>query len=381
MKPRRILIFSLAYFPRFVGGAEVAVKEITDRIAPGDIEFDMVTLGDGRGLAFEKIGKVNVHRVFKKAGLIQKLLFPLSAFKKAGELDSADHYDLLWPIMASYAGWAAWLFKKLNRRVPLVLTVQEGENFRRRSLFRFVFSPIFASADRIQVISGFLAEWSAKMGGKCPITVIPNGVDFDLFSRKIPIERASGLKKSLGKKEDDIFLVTTSRLARKNAVSDLIKALTYLPANVKLLVIGSGPLTSGLLALTARLKLDDRVRFLGFVPHENLPAYLQVSDIFVRPSLSEGLGNSFLEAMAAGLPVIATPVGGIPDFLKDGETGLFCEVGNPLSIAQKVEKLIKDGESRNHIVEQAAKMVREKYDWDMIADRMKSLLMVYNMKK
>jgi glycosyltransferase involved in cell wall biosynthesis len=107
-----------------------------------------------------------------------------------------------------------------------------------------------------------------------------------------------------------------------------------------------------------------------------MPKYLHISDIFIRPSLSEGLGNSFLEAMASGLPVIATPVGGIPDFLKDGETGLFCEVGNPKSIAQKVEKLIKDRESREYIVRQAREMIEKKYRWEIVASKMKEILSI-----
>jgi glycosyltransferase involved in cell wall biosynthesis len=100
--------------------------------------------------------------------------------------------------------------------------------------------------------------------------------------------------------------------------------------------------------------------------------YLHASDIFIRPSLSEGFGNSFIEAMASRVPVIATPVGGIIDFLKDGETGLFCEVKNPKSIAQKVEKLIKDKESREYIVRNAYEMVKNKYDWNIIANDMKN---------
>jgi glycosyltransferase involved in cell wall biosynthesis len=101
--------------------------------------------------------------------------------------------------------------------------------------------------------------------------------------------------------------------------------------------------------------------------------YLQASDIFIRPSLSEGFGNSFIEAMASGIPVIATPVGGIVDFLTDGETGLFCEVKNPRSIAQKVEKLIKDRESREYIVKNAKKMVEEDYAWTNIVGEMKEV--------
>jgi glycosyltransferase involved in cell wall biosynthesis len=163
----------------------------------------------------------------------------------------------------------------------------------------------------------------------------------------------------------------------KNAVGDIVKALSYLPNHVKLLILGQGYEEEKLKLEAGKLKPatdgKSRVSFLGYVPHAEMPKYLQISDIFMRPSLSEGLGNSFLEAMAAGLPVIATPVGGIPDFLRDGETGLFCEVNNPKSIAQKVEKLIKDRESREYIVRQAKEMVEEKYIWESVVREMKKI--------
>jgi glycosyltransferase involved in cell wall biosynthesis len=158
-------------------------------------------------------------------------------------------------------------------------------------------------------------------------------------------------------------------------VADIIQALKYLPAHVKLLVLGTGSLEHDLKQIAADMHLSDRVSFLGYVSHAEMPKYLQVSDIFIRPSLTEGFGNSFIEAMATGIPVIATPVGGIVDFLKDGETGLFCEVNNPQSIAQKVEKLIKDSESRNYIIERARAMVKEKYQWSRIAGEMKKVLL------
>ncbi|MEX2013878.1 MAG: glycosyltransferase family 4 protein, partial [Parcubacteria group bacterium] len=91
-----------------------------------------------------------------------------------------------------------------------------------------------------------------------------------------------------------------------------------------------------------------------------------------RPSLSEGMGNSFIEAMAAGLPVIATPVGGIVDFLEDGETGLFVEPGSPRLIAFQVQKLINDRVLHDKIIINAKRMVLERYEWDFIASEMKT---------
>jgi glycosyltransferase involved in cell wall biosynthesis len=381
--PKRALVFSLVYYPRFIGGAEVAVKEITDRISSDEIEFDMITLRK-HAPAFNRVGNVNVYRVgfswlggstkSSKIFPLSKLLFPFLVFFKALKLHRKQKYDFTWPIMASYAGFAALLFKKINKDVPIVLTIQEGDNFERRDgIFSPMFRAIFKSADHIQAISNFLAEWAKKKGAKCPVDVVPNGVDVELFTRGISIAEESDLKSKLDKKDGDVFLITTSRLVMKNGVANIVDSLTHLPDNVKLFVLGTGILENDLKAQVAYRKLEERVKFLGFIAHKDMPQYLHVSDIFVRPSLSEGLGNSFLEAMAAGIPVIATPVGGIPDFLTDGETGLFCEVNNPQSIAQKVEKLIKDKESREYIVKNAKKMVEERYSWERVAGEMKRI--------
>ena len=104
-----------------------------------------------------------------------------------------------------------------------------------------------------------------------------------------------------------------------------------------------------------------------------MPKYLKISDVFARPSLSEGLGNSFLEAMAAGVPVVATAVGGIPDFLKDGETGYFCEVQNPKSLAEAILKFENNPQKTNEIIVNAKKMVLDKYDWSLISRDMKKM--------
>ncbi len=371
---RRILIFSLVYYPKFVGGAEVAVKEITDRLGAEDLEFDMITLNGGGESMKEKIGAVTVYRILSKVSMVQKLLYPFLAYKKAIELHKQNHYDMLWSIMASYAGFAAFLFKRKYPYVPHILTIQEGDHFERRAgIFKPAFKRIFGSADYIQTISNFLSDWAESMGARCPIVVVPNAVDVQHFSEKADEASLVALKKTLGKKDGDIFLITTSRLTLKNGIEDIIDALTYLPPNVKLLILGIGELERSLKAKTSKLLLGERVNFLGYVPHSKMPSYLHVSDIFIRPSLTEGLGNSFLEAMASGIPVIATPVGGIPDFLVDGETGLFCDVRNPKSITQKVEKLIKDRESRDYIVRNGIEMVKSKYSWKIVATKMKDL--------
>ena len=167
------------------------------------------------------------------------------------------------------------------------------------------------------------------------------------------------------------MIITTSRLVEKNAIDTIIRALSFLHGNYKLLIAGSGELFYKLRKLTNELRLTKRVLFLGNIEHNELPQYLHISDVFVRPSLSEGMGNSFIEAMAAGVPVIATKVGGITDFLKDGETGLFCGIDDPKGISEKIELLIENNELRERIIKKAKQMVSEKYDWNLITKNMK----------
>ena len=365
---KRILIFSLVYYPKFVGGAEIAIKEITDRLG-NNFEFDMVTLKlDSKSPRIEKIGNINIYRVgFGTEKYFNKVFYVFSAFIKACSLNNKNHYDFSWAMM-SYMGFPA-LFLKWIKKVPFILTLQEGDSIEhiknrwRIKMVYFLYKRIFKNAIIIQTISNYLADFARSMGYKGDIEIIPNGVDVAKFMKQGALIIENG--------KENTILITTSRLVEKNAVGDIIEALKYLPENVTLVIAGSGPLEKVLKLQVDSYNLQTRVSFLGYVPHKELPKYLHYSDIFIRPSISEGMGNSFIEAMVAGIPVIATPVGGIVDFIKDGETGLFCEVKNPKSIAQKVEKLIKDKESRDYIIKNAQKLAIEKYDWNLIAKEMK----------
>ena len=110
--------------------------------------------------------------------------------------------------------------------------------------------------------------------------------------------------------------------------------------------------------------------FVGSVEPHEVPGHLSAGDVFVRPSRSEGFGNAFVEAMAVGLPVVATPVGGIVDFIQHKETGILCEPDNPESLAQEVYGLMTDDALRTHVAQNAQEMVKSRYDWDLIALRM-----------
>lgn len=367
---KRILIFSFVYYPRFIGGAEIAIKEITDRINSSDIEFDLVALHLDKKLPkFEKIGNVNIYRTG-----FNKYLYPLFACVRASRLHRNKAYDATWAMMANYSGFGALFFKLWHKSVPFILTLQEGDPIdyikRRVGIFSPLFKMIFTRADRIQTISNYLADFGREMGAKCPIEVVPNGVDTSLFTREYPKTDLEKIRKDLEIPNDAPILITTSRLVVKNAVGDVIKSLEYIP-EAYFLILGTGYEEAELKKLAVDIGVGERVKFLGFIPHNDMPKYLKASDIFIRPSLSEGFGNSFIEAMAARIPVIATPVGGIIDFLRDKETGLFCEVSSPEDIARKSEIYLHDKNLRDEIIDNAWNMVIKDYDWKLVAQNMK----------
>ena len=379
---KKILIFSTAYLP-MLGGAEVAVKEITDRLAY-DFEFDLICAKIKKGLPDkEKIGNIEIWRLGSGSGKLDKFLLPWRGKKLATRLQQEKRYDAIWAIMASFGGLAALKFKQKFPDVPYLLTLQEGDSPEHiRSRARFLgskYQKIFSQADFVTTISRYLKDYALSQGAKSEIEIVPNGVDIKKFEiRNSKSETNSNaqnlkLKMELGIKDDEKVIITVSRLVEKNGIGDIIETLQYLPENIKLLILGSGPLEKNLKLKTKNLKLDRRVLFLGNVPNEEVPNYLAIADVFVRPSLSEGLGNSFLEAMAAGVSVVGTKVGGIPDFLRDGETGLFCEVNNPQSIAEKTKILINDSELRQKLVANAKKLVAEKYNWNLIAEKMRDV--------
>jgi len=392
---KKILIFSLAYYPKHVGGAEVAIKEITDRISPEEYEFHLVCNRYDSTLAKkEKVGNVYVHRI----GLVKpnpsmgelrtfplhlnKILFQFLAYFKARSLHKQHHFDATWAMMAHACGVPSALFKLFHPKVKYVLTLQEGdppEHIERKARLVWpLFKRAFTSADTVQVISTFLGQWAKKMGYQNEPVLVPNGVAVAHFAQTIPQEEVERIQRELDKKSGDIFLVTTSRLVHKNGINDVIRALPLLPENIHFVIFGTGPDQEKLEALTRELGVEERVHFKGTVEHDVMPAYLKACDIFVRPSRSEGMGNSFVEAMAAGLPVIATQEGGISDFLFDAvnnpdkpTTGWAVSKNSPQQIAAAVNEIIANPDQVKKVTETAFELVKTKYDWELIVDQMK----------
>lgn len=381
---KRVLVFSLAYYPSFVSGAEAAVKEITDRISTDDIEFHLITLRfDPQASRRERIGQVNVHRVGWGGARLSKMLFiPLAALK-ARVLHAELRFDAVWALM-TYMLLPTMLAKALGVRVPHVLTLQDGDPYEKvfhRPLVR-LFAPAldrgFRTASRIQAISSYLAAWPAKRGYRGMVELIRNGANprdlHDAVSEKEILAVHERWKKQSG----DVWLVNTARLVHQKANDVTIRALPSLPPRVKLLLVGSGEDEGTLRALAKNLSVEDRVMFAGQVSREEVTAYRRAADIFVGPSRSEGLGNAFLSAMASRLPVVTTREGGLAEFAfgqddpEHAQTAWVVRKDSPEEIVAAVETILANPAQAARVAVAAREMVQEEYDWDRVAREMRA---------
>lgn len=387
-----IALFTLAYAP-FEGGAEIAAREIISRLkglnftiftykfnrdwlsVEKNDNFNIVRVGFGRSIKNKKSGTKKYYgRIWNKISYIYK------AWQEAENIHKHKRFEVIWALMASYGGVAALLFKINHPSVPLLLTLQEGDSEKHLILGKFGMVGLFGKkiiqkADFIQSISKYLADFAVKRGSICPIEIVPNGVDIDLFETKYNETEIKLLRNNLGI-IDEYVVLTTSRLVYKNGVDILIKAIAKLKEtrpNIKLLIIGDGPELANLQQTAKSLKLENNIIFLGQIPQKDLPIYFRITDVFVRASRSEGLGNSFLEAMAAEVPVIGPPVGGIVDFLFNCQTGLLMDPENPEDLAGKISHILGHQDMRTKIIKNAKELVKNHYSWDIVAEKMERI--------
>jgi glycosyltransferase involved in cell wall biosynthesis len=366
-----VLLFSWFYLP-FVGGSELFVRAITSRLAHRYRFFIVTARGDRRWAKREERPEGQVIRVGVGAR-VDKFLYPLPAVRAAIALANVD---LVHAVMVNAAALSAWTYLRFRPR-PSLLTLQSGdsEEYVRSylgptyPLYRFLHRPF----DRIHAISSHLRDRAVRFGASPEsITVIPNGVELERFDPAgFQDGELEALRSRLGV-EGKRVIVSVSRLALKNGLDTLIRAFALLAPrhpDAMLLLVGDGEDREKLESLARYLQVRDRVVFAGEVKPEEAPRHLAISEVFARPSLSEGLGNAFLEAMASRLPVVATPVGGIPDIVRAGENGVFCRVGDPDDAARAIAELLENREAARRMGESGRALVAREYQWDFVAER------------
>ncbi len=377
-----ILVFSLGFRP-YVGGAEIAMTEIMRRLP--QYFFTVVTSRALKNFDYVKLPEVEekdnvrVVRVGLRNRYLGQYAYPLAALKRAYREARFTKPACVWGMLESYGGIAAALYHQRFSDIPYILTMQSGDSesfWRWRTWFwQPLYKKVYSQASAIQAISKYLAECAKKYGTRGEIRIIPNGVD-SVFFERISDEERRRLRQELGLNDDETVVITASRLVSKNGIDTLIKGFSVWRqrgGNGVLLILGKGPQEKELKKLAQGHGVGEKVKFLGEIPYQELPKYYGAADFFIRPSRSEGLGNAFLEAMAAGIPVIGTPVGGIPDFLTHERTGLMVPPDDPDVLGKTIARLCSDPELKQRIVLEARNLVQEKYSWDMVAKSVNNL--------
>jgi len=177
------------------------------------------------------------------------------------------------------------------------------------------------------------------------IFLLPNAVDVERFRPATPSERADAAK-TFGSALAKPVIGTVARLVHRKGIDVLLHAFAGLirTHRAQLLVVGDGELGDDLRELTHELGLDRSVSWVGL--QADTSTWLRRMDVFVLPSRLEGSPNAILEAMATGLPIVATRIGGIVDLLEDGRTGLLVPPGNPEALAMALGRILCDASFR-----------------------------------
>jgi len=205
--------------------------------------------------------------------------------------------------------------------------------------------------------------------------LIHSGIDIEPFRMRDEKEREK-IKQRYNLLPDKLVITCVAGLRPPKGHEYLITALYQLErqgADFGALLVGFGPLRPELERLVQDLGLSAKVRFLGLVGREEIPQILAITDIFVLPSLSEGLPTAIIEAMATGCAVVGTSVGGTPELVIDGETGFLANPRDPESLAQKMAQLLKDSQLRQKMGEAGAKRVTETFTLDKMVQRYEAL--------
>jgi len=262
--------------------------------------------------------------------------------------------------MAVYGAWASW-----RAGIPHVITMHGSRYYARRLRRRLALRAAMGVSRQTVAVSERLArEISRDLWVPQPrISMIPNGV------RYVRPQRAT-LRQELRLGPDDRLLLAVGNLYPVKGHRYLIEALALLAERhptLHLVISGRGELAASLGSQARDRGLGERVHLLGL--RSDVAAILAAADIFVLPSLSEGLPLALLEAMFAGCPIVASDVGEVGVALAHGEAGVLIEPGNPAALAEAVDRLLSDPKQARLLSERAARRARAEYDASQMVDR------------
>ena len=374
MRGLRVAMIQDDWWPR-TGGGPVHVKELSEALATEyRCEVDIYTrsLRSSDGEAFtgtERLagGAVTVNRLgpctdyWNRFGRASSLVSPILPVLR-GDYDLVHGHTFL-PALPTKVS-------SILGRMPSVFTVHgtaltSGVGHDTTGLSRLkrtVEEQFLLGFDYDHVISVNEEHVRLLKRTQSNVSCIPNGVDLDRFDVDEPTI--------------DGRIVFLGRLAPKKRVSDLIRAFDRLAADypdAELVIVGEGPLGEELRELVIDLGIADRVTFTGRVEEAEIPSYYASAQLFVLPSVWEGHPLTLLEAWAAGLPVIASDVEGITEFVDHGETGYLVESRNPATLADAIRYALDHPEEARAWGEAARERAEREFSWETAARRTREI--------
>ena len=365
-------ILALNYeLPPLGGGAGNATAHISRELVRLGCEVNVLTSGF-RGLpAEETIDGYRVHRTpvlrrhIDRCSPLEMASFVLSALAPAVRLARRLQPDIVHVYFSIPTGPVAWVTKRLTG-APYLLSLRGGDvpGFLPGSLtgLHRLVAPlnrlVWRDAAVIVANSAGLRDL-AQQSTKKPVEMVPNGVDLQRFCPTAASRQNGALR-----------VLFAGRLVRQKGADYLIRAVEQLirnaQADIELVIVGDGPEEPALRQLTQQLSLTQRVHFAGWVGRDDMPGHYRSADLFVLPSFEEGMPNVVLEALACGLPVIATNIYGNRELVTHGHNGLLIPPGDSEALAQALLTLTREPEARRSMG-LLARQRAEAYGWEHTA--------------
>ena len=340
------------------GGAPQALLETIRRMSP-DIHIDLATGQADEAhldLTQEVIDSGMPLIVIPTLRRSPHPLRDLQALRHLIRIIRAGNYD----IVHTHTSKAGFLGRIAARHCKTTLVIHSPHGTILEGYFSSFVTKFYAYLERItapltkRIICLTAREidqyLQAKIGHRDQYVVIYNGINIDTFSTMT--QPRQEIRNSLNLTQEAVVCITVGRLVPVKGQINLINAFPKVMAqhpNTHLLIVGEGELHKELLQQVNHLNLTKNIHFLGW--RSDIPNLLGASDIFVLPSLNEGLGLVLLEAMAQHLPTIATHVGGVPEVVEDGKTGLLVPAQSPHALTQAINQLIASPTQRQEMGE------------------------------
>ena len=295
------------------------------------------------------------------------LRYSWRGFWYANSLLRKERFDVIHAFFSVPCGFMATILS-LWYRVPYIVSLRGAdvpgysERFTGMYIFlRPLIRCIWSRAARVVSNSAGLRMLALQTNVKQSIDMIPNGIDIAEF------------KPDAARETDGIFrILCVSRITPRKGIRYLIEGFSLLQkknsSKMELWIIGEGDELASLRELVQSLGLHLSVKFFGRMEHEKLASFYGLADVFVLPSLNEGMSNTMLEALASGLPIIATVTGGTEELVLNGENGLYIEKQSSEDIALKLEQVLNDAELRKKMGEMS-RVRAEKMSWGNVASQ------------